>query len=95
MDELAHKASRAGLIVRKCGYFNTLLFPLIAQHRLLQRGAAGEQSHDAALPSPLVNGLLFATFSIEKFVVPLSSFPFGTSILAVLGRESAPHGTVT
>jgi SAM-dependent methyltransferase len=84
--ELVRKVRGAGLTVRKSGYFNALLFPLIAAHRLVKR-AAEQESHDAALPGRLTNRLLYATFSIEKYIVPLASFPFGTSVLAVVARD--------
>ena len=87
--ELVRKARGAGFAVRKSGYFNALLFPLIALHRVAKRATAEQESHDAALPGRLVNRLLYATFSIEKYIVPWASFPFGTSVLAVLARDDA------
>jgi len=85
--ELERKARGAGFAVRKKGYFNTLLFPLIALARLLRAVTGGKESHDAALPGRFVNRVLYALFSVEKYIVPAAAFPFGTSVLAVLVRE--------
>jgi SAM-dependent methyltransferase len=85
--QLYLKARDAGLRVGRKGYFNALLFPLIALHRLLRMATAQEDQHDAAVPSRLANGLLYAIFAAEKYIVPLALFPYGTSVLAVLERH--------
>ena len=76
--------SRDGLVPRRLGYFNTLLFPLIAAIRSLQRLTGKSADSDAALPSPGLNRLLTAIFGFERHLLPLGTFPFGTSVLAVL-----------
>jgi SAM-dependent methyltransferase len=87
--ELVRKARGAGFTACKSGYFNAVLFPLIALHRMAKRATTEDRSHHAALPGRLVNRLLYATFSLEKYIVPLASFPFGTSVLAVLARDES------
>ena len=87
--ELYFKARDAGLRVGRSGYFNALLFPLIALRRLQKIATAQQDSHDAALPSRLVNGLLYGIFAAEKYIVPLVLFPYGTSVLAVLERDDS------
>jgi SAM-dependent methyltransferase len=86
--DLAGKAKAAELSVHKVGYFNSLLFPLVALRRAWQRASSSQESSDALLPSPIVNRLLYSVFSIEKHIVPLVLFPFGTSVLAVLRRDA-------
>ena len=87
---LRQRAMESGLSVARVGYFNSLLFPLIAGVRMAKRltgGHQGREGHDgseAAMPSALVNTLLFAAFGLERYVVPRALFPFGTSVMAVL-----------
>lgn len=87
-------ANSAGLSVQRIGYYNTLLFPLIALARLaqaaLRRGPGQAGSSDAALPSPPVNRVLEAVFAAERHVLPHALFPFGVSVIAVL--TPATHG---
>lgn len=79
------KAGEAGLAVRRLGYCNTLLFPLIAVARLLRKltGSTAQDS-DAAMPSPWLNRLLTQIFAAERHLLPHGFFPFGTSVLALL-----------
>jgi len=86
--QLRRKAREAGLRVAKCGYFNTLLFPLIALRRLLQIATGSQDGQDAALPGRMLNAILYAIFSSEKHIVPFRLFPYGTSVLAVLVRDA-------
>lgn len=81
---LRRRARRAGLEVCRLGYFNSLLFPLIAGARLGAKLVGGKAGSDAALPSPAVNALLTAVFGAERHVVRHALFPFGTSVMAVL-----------
>jgi hypothetical protein len=65
------------------------LFPLIAARRLYKLTTGQQDGHDAALPSRIVNGLLYAVFATEKYVVPFALFPYGTSVLAILERDDS------
>lgn len=87
--QLSLKARDAGLTVGRSGYFNALLFPLIVARRLYKVATGQQNAHDAALPSRLINGLLYGIFAAEKYVVPLALFPYGTSVLAVLERDDS------
>lgn len=87
-DHLVRVAREAGALVRRSGYFNTLLFPLIASARLMSR-LQGSGGGDANLPSPLVNRLLHGIFAMEAPVIARCFMPFGTSAIAVL--QSAPQ----
>jgi SAM-dependent methyltransferase len=83
------KARDAGLRVGRSGYFNALLFPLIAARRLYKLATSQQDAHDAALPNRFINGLLYAVFAAEKYVVPIALFPYGTSVLAILERDDS------
>jgi SAM-dependent methyltransferase len=82
------RAQQANLTVEKLGYFNTLLFPMIAVARLIGKLSKPGSSSDAAMPPSLLNRLLMRIFSFERHIVPRTMFPFGTSILAVLSKAS-------
>ncbi len=91
--QLHLKARKAGLRVDRSGYFNAFLFPLIAVRRLQKIATGQHDGHDAALPSRVVNGLLYGIFSAEKYIIPIALFPYGTSVLTVLVRDAShePH----
>jgi SAM-dependent methyltransferase len=80
-------AEQAGLVVHRLGYFNSLLFPLIAATRLGSKVLGRRDGSDAALPAPAINAALRAVFGFERHVAPHCLFPAGTSVLAVLGRQ--------
>lgn len=85
---LMRQARQAGLEVRRAGYFNTLLFPLIAGVRLLGKCLLRPGQSDATLPSPWLNRLLAGIFALERHWVARRGFPFGTSVIAVLDLRS-------
>lgn len=72
--------ARGGL-TPKMSYCNTLLFPLIAGVRLLQKLLKLE-SDDDQIPAPWLNETLYRIFSAEKFLVGKIPMPFGVSIMA-------------
>ena len=97
LDHAARRFTRGGLCallaeggftVRRSGYFNTLLFPLVAAGRLLQHlaGILRPNRKPAAefgeLP-PLLNSLFKRIFLLEQGRVLNGGFPFGVSVLAV------------
>lgn len=83
---LHQRAQEANLVVEKLGYFNTLLFPVIAAARIIGKLSGRGGGSDAAMPPPLLNRLLTGIFSFERHIVSRVTFPFGTSILAVLSK---------
>lgn len=83
---LKKRALGVGLEVGRVGYFNTVLFPLIALARMAQKLADRTSGSDSTLPSPWLNRLLRRLFGWEGRVVPQTLFPFGTSVMAVLMR---------
>jgi len=89
---LRQRAESAGMAVSRLGYFNTLLFPIIAGRRILQHLTRDKKkSSDAALPSPLFNVMLTETFGLESHFVKFRLFPFGTSVMAVLTPQPCIH----
>lgn len=84
---LGRKAGDAGLQVRRLGYFNALLFPLIAAVRLGKRILRLKESDEAAMPGKRLNAWLQRIFAFEAHFVPHALFPFGTSCIAVLERR--------
>lgn len=83
---LRQRAQRANLVVERLGYFNTLLFPVIALARIIEKLSGRAGGSDAAMPPPLLNRLLMGIFGFERHVIPKTMFPFGTSVLAVLSK---------
>lgn len=83
---LRQRAQKANLVVEKLGYFNTLLFPVIAVTRMIGKLSRKSGGSDAAMPPSLLNRLLMKIFSFERHLVPSMMFPFGTSIMAVLSK---------
>ena len=84
---LRRLARGTGFDVRRLGYFNTFLFPLIAGARVVGRLLGRDGSDDAAPPRPWINRQLYRVFALEAAVVPRVLFPFGTSCVAVLERR--------
>jgi len=92
---LRQLTAAAGVQIVRLGYFNTLLFPLIAGLRMIRK-LAGRPAHgsDAALPSRPINCLLTWLFSVERHWLRHAVFPFGTSVMAVLSAEPAQEKEV-
>ncbi|MBS1189193.1 MAG: methyltransferase [Rhodocyclaceae bacterium] len=85
---LRRVAEAAGLKVERLGYFNTLLFPLIAAGRLADRLLGREVAHAPALPPEWLNRVLHAIFAAEAPLVARTFLPFGTSVIAVLKPDN-------
>ncbi|MFO1242865.1 MAG: class I SAM-dependent methyltransferase [Rickettsiales bacterium] len=67
-------------------YCNTLLFPLIAGIRLLQK-LLKLKSDDDRIPSHWLNETLYHIFAAEKFLVGKIPMPFGVSIMAWVRKQ--------
>lgn len=78
------RAQAAGLSLLHVGYFNTLLFPLIAGSRLLGKVTGDRTGSDATMPKAPLNEFLTTVFGLERHIVPRIRLPFGTSILSVM-----------
>lgn len=85
--DLEQVALDAGYEIALLSPFNTILFPLIAAARVIQK-KFGREIHDDALPPRPVNRLLRTVFESEATLVGRIPFPFGVSLLAVLRRPA-------
>jgi len=88
--ELAAAVERAGFAVLKASYMNTLLFPLAAPARLLERlRFGGERAHSSVEPtSRLVNAFLERVYRAEAALLRRMDLPIGLSVLLV-ARKAA------
>ena len=86
--EIKALAKNAGFDIDLLSPFNTMLFPLIAGVRLLNK-LRGHDSADDALPSRPVNSALDRLFGAEAAIIGRLPFPFGVSLVAVLRRPAA------
>jgi hypothetical protein len=87
-SEIAALATEAGFDIDLLSPFNTMLFPLIAGVRLLNK-LRGHDSADDALPAKPVNSALDKLFGSEAGLIGRLPFPFGVSLVAVLRRPAA------
>ena len=76
----------AGLRVELLQSFNSLLFPLAAASRLVDRARRREGSDDALPPAP-VNALFERVFALERHLVGRVPMPPGVSLVAVLSPK--------
>jgi SAM-dependent methyltransferase len=72
----------AGLVPRKLGYFNSLLFPLAAAARVAGRMTGRDDSDDSPPAKPL-NKLFEAIFRVERHLVGRVPMTPGVSILTL------------
>ena len=79
---LAARLHAAGYRVTTLSYFNTVLFPLIAGVRVVNRWL-GIDATDDAMPWRTVNSILRALFRSERHVIGRLCLPFGVSLAAV------------
>jgi SAM-dependent methyltransferase len=89
---LRRLVSAAGYHVEFATYYNCVLFLPVALARLLGRLHPRFGVDDLAHPPPAFNALLRGLFSSERYLLRLTSLPFGVSILLVAGL---PRGRVT
>jgi SAM-dependent methyltransferase len=80
--ELESVLSDAGLEIRRSSYCNSLLLPLLAARRFLDRSLKREGSDVAFLPAPL-EWLFGAALRLEAVWLTRFSLPLGASAVAV------------
>jgi SAM-dependent methyltransferase len=74
-----------GFRVLRSSYWNTLLFPLMLLHRLIQRDDAGSDVHTY---SKLLDAIFSAVLAVERAVIAAGvSLPFGGSLIVVATRD--------
>jgi len=86
-SEIAALAAAAGYDIDLLSPFNTMLFPLIAGVRVINK-LRGHDSADDALPARPVNQALDRLFGAEAGLIGRLPFPFGVSLVAVLRRPA-------
>lgn len=85
---LRQVTERAGFVVERLTYFNTLLAPPIMAVRLA-RAALRRPGHNLDRPAPWLNRALAACFSAEARLLGWMSPPFGISILLAARRADS------
>ncbi|HEY2941134.1 MAG TPA: class I SAM-dependent methyltransferase [Vicinamibacteria bacterium] len=78
----------AGLHVMRASYGNTLLLPLLAARRTLDRITGRHGSDVAFLPAPLERAFR-ALLELEARLVRVVSFPIGASVFALARRPTS------
>lgn len=84
--ELQSVLSNAGLTVEFLSYYNFFLFPLIASARLLGAVLPKSNKSDFDKTPKLLNGVLAALFSAEKYPLRWIRFPVGVSLIALVRK---------
>lgn len=85
--QLQSLIDEAGLSCDYIGYYNTLLFPLVASMRLFKR-LSGMQGDEERMPPGWLNRLLLQIMAAERFLLPHVSLPFGVSLIAICRNRS-------
>ena len=97
--ELRARVTEAGFVIQRMTYNNFFVFPLAAPLILARRGS--EREPELATPSTdedayqvemepasaPVNAILTAVGCVEAAVLRFASFPVGTSIVCIAGKE--------
>jgi len=87
--ELLKLAERAGLEVKYCSYFNTLLFPVLVLRRLIGRLRSQSLGADDEMPGRVLNGALTAIFQMERYYLRWARFPYGASLVLIAGKAKS------
>jgi len=87
--ELESVLSDAGLEIRRSSYCNSLLLPLLATRRFLDRWLKREGSDVAFLPAPL-EWLFGAALRLEALWLARFSLPLGASAVALARKPREP-----
>ncbi len=75
----------AGFTIQYASYFNSILFPLIATKRIIDKFTGSDKKDISPIEevSPLMNYILKNIFLFEKKLIPNLNLPFGVSIVIV------------
>ena len=73
--------------IERTSYFNTLLFPLVAAGRVVERVLNRPGDETARVPPEPVNRALQGIFSAEARLVPRMRLPVGVSLLCVARKR--------
>lgn len=90
LSDLARKVERSGFAVQRKTYTFFVLFPLVALRRLADRFLApkSETHSDVGNVGGIANILLAALCRLEASLLPLVSYPWGSSLL-ILARKAS------
>ncbi len=85
---LREQADVAGLASERITYFNTLLFPLAASMRMLDKltGRAVASGND--VPAAPVNAFFRSVFASEQYLLKAVNLPFGVSLMGVFSART-------
>lgn len=86
--EVVRLLEEAGLEVLRASYGNTILFPLVALRRSLDRLTGREGSDVAFLPPPL-EWAFRSLLELEARIVARASLPIGASVFALARRPAS------
>lgn len=85
-QEIRELLKSAGYSLQLLSYFNTLLFPLIAAARIMNK-FSGREGSDEQIPREPVNSILRSVFSCERRLVGRIPLPFGVSLVAIARKS--------
>ncbi len=90
LSRIRNIVAAAGLEFERLTYFNTLLFPVIAVARVLDRLRSKRTgvSTGSEVPPLWINNALVTIFGAEQYLLRAANLPFGVSILGLIKPKS-------
>ncbi|MCX7840673.1 MAG: hypothetical protein N2559_14660, partial [Anaerolineae bacterium] len=86
--DLRAKIERAGMTIERLTHANTLMLPVIAARRLLQRLCADATIRSDLTPLPrALNALLSVFYIAEMQLVARVDVPFGVSVVTLARKD--------
>lgn len=86
-QELLFKFKKAGFIVEKLSYFNTLFFPIIYLSRKWNTCIRSQPKSDVRRNMhPILNSILKTIYLIELYCIQYIQYPLGVNIFAVVKK---------
>lgn len=82
---------KTGIKIQFSSYFNTMLFPCIALVRFFNKFLGNKKEDDLSMPPNIVNDTLYGIMSLESFILPCLSMPFGVSIVLLAQKSHDPE----
>lgn len=89
LEGLERVVRAAGFEVGRSGYFNSLLFPIVAAVRLGSKALSRDSRSDTKMPGQRLNASLAWIFGLEASILRRAAFPFGTSIFLIASRRAS------
>lgn len=84
MDDIQTKFKTASLSLIRKSYFNSLLFPLVAMIRLLEKiKKPHKDSLGFKTPNKITNSILYHIFKFEKKLLKMVNLPMGASLMVL------------